>query len=195
MIVLVLVVIWLCALAPFVLRRLSEHQLTASISQFRHLTGMFGGRQPSNSWSDEGWVPARPLERSADEARRASRQRARVRRLRRRRALTGLIGCGAFTLVFGAIPALRALWDLTVVDLLLTVGYLYLLARCTKLESFEAERRAMRNVVPLSTRQSGHSERRSSLRQPAFAAVGGSGTALPVPIQLRPAFRIVEAPR
>lgn len=188
MIILVLVVIWLVALAPFVLRKLSEHQITASLAHFRELTGM-GRRGRSVPQHDEDQRAWRNAASTPEEDRRVMRARARVRRQRRRRALAALGGCGAFTLVFGAIPELRTLWDLTIADVVLTAGYLALLAYFTKLENFQAERRAaMRNVVPIIGRPTSYTSAR-----PEFAAVGG-GSNLPAPIPIRPAFRIIEAP-
>jgi hypothetical protein len=153
---------------------------------------MFGRRGPQATYFHEAVVTSQPMDTaSADEERRVQRARRRVRHERRRRTLVALGAAGAFTLVVGAIPALRMLWDLTIADAIVTVGYLGLLAYFTRLENFEAERRAMRNVVAFPPRPSG-----APMPQAVFAAVGGSSmSSMPAPIQLRPAFRIVDAPR
>jgi hypothetical protein len=182
MIFLVLIVIWMAALTPFALRRLSERQVSASLSQFRHLTGMLGRPSGDPSASPS---PSRPVERElTDRERRAQKARHRRRQQCRRRALAGLIGTFGFTLVFGAIPALRALWDLTILDVIATAAYIGMLAYVTRLETFEAERRALRNVYPiaphLAMRESGDER---------YAATGTSQ------IVAKPAFRIIEVPR
>jgi hypothetical protein len=183
-IVLLLLVIWVAALAPFVLRKLSEHQLTSSVSRFGHLAGMIGR---GSSRADEPALVERPG-RNPEHERRLRNKRARIRRQRRRRALAGLAGIGAFSLLFGAIPALRALWDVTIADVLLTACYLAALAYLTRLETFEREREAIRNVYPIAPRPGDLPEAR------AYAVAGGRASAMPRPVALRPAFRIVEAP-
>ena len=73
MIVLLLLVIWVAALTPFALRKFSEHQATASVAGFHHLTGMY---QRFGSGAEE--MP-RALQRAAmspDEERRLLKARA-----------------------------------------------------------------------------------------------------------------------
>jgi hypothetical protein len=79
------------------------------------------------------------------------------------------------------------LWDLTIADVLLSALYVGSLAYVTRLETFERERREMRNVYPLAPRP---------VEEPTavYAAMGGRQQ-FPTPVPLRPAFRIVEAPR
>jgi hypothetical protein len=124
----------------------------------------------------------------SEEERRLQRARARVRSQRRRRTLSWLVGFGAFTLVFGAIHTLRALWDLTILDVVLTGAYLGSLAYFTHLEVMQRERRAMRNIYPIAPAPTSQAQR------PAYAMAGGSARVSPVPMPLRPTFRIVEAP-
>jgi len=185
-IVLVLVVIWIVALAPFVLRKLSEHQLATSVTQFRRLTGMFGR---ARAGVERAVAPLQQQALSAEEERRLHRQRARLRAQRRRRVFTWLLGFGGFALVFGAIPALRTLWDLAIVDVLLIAAYIGSLAYFTHLEMAERERQAMRNVYPIAPLPD---EVAQLAPQRVYATAGGH--AMPAPIALRPAFRIVEAP-
>jgi hypothetical protein len=185
MIVLVLVVIWFAALAPFVLRRLSEHQATASLTRFHQLTRMLGGRY-GDSVHYEETVPYRGGS-APDDERRNYRARMRVRHQRRLHALAMLGGIGVFTLTLGALPALRFLWLLTMIDVVLAVTYIGLLAYFTRMEIAAAERRALRNIYPLPPRLG---EAAAPARM--YATVGMGGRVRPLP--LRPAFRIVEAP-
>jgi hypothetical protein len=187
MIILVLAVIWIVALAPFALRRLSEHQVALSVDRFRQLTGRFGQRHREARVAEPLRQPVRNLHASPEDERRAAKARLHARNERRRRALVVLLGVGAFTLSFGAIPSLHVLWDLTIVDVLLTAAYVGALVYLKRLEVFEAERRAaVRNIMQLDAR--GDARQR-------LAGVAGGGATFPVASAFRPAFRIVEAPR
>ncbi|MDA8291930.1 MAG: hypothetical protein M0Z33_09675 [Actinomycetota bacterium] len=128
MVVLLLVVVWLVALVPFALRRFSEWQLTASVTQFQDSAGaMRRARAVAQAPRPRSSEPPDP----AMEAARQARERARATELvlRRRRVLTELTATFLGTLVLGAIPGLGILWDLSLVAFLATTGYVALLVR------------------------------------------------------------------
>lgn len=124
LVVLLLVVVWLVVLVPVALRKLSERQLSASVDQFRHRARAIGRATPVA-------VPYVDPERRAWERAR-ERSRAQRRRERRRRVLTTLLASFGASLVLGAIPALRPLWDLSLVAFLLSTGYVALLVRAER---------------------------------------------------------------
>jgi len=192
-IVVILMLVWLVALLPLALRKLSEWQLSSSVSQFDHRTRLLrrtypamarraaegaghatAGRAPQGAPAPDGG--ARQPAAASPPARRAARERARQRLARRRRTLAVLACTALGTFVLGAIPALRALWDLTVVDLLLTAGFVALLVHFRRLETTSGEHRDA--AIPLRVVEGG--------RQPA--------TITPLP-PARPAFVILEAMR
>jgi len=184
-IVVILLLVWVVALLPLALRKLSEWQLSSSVSEFDHRTRLLRRTYPAMAaraaagGGVDGTVEAAALPdgtRRAASARRAARERARQRLARRRRALAILAGTALGTFVLGAIPALRVLWDLTVVDLLLTGGYVALLVHFRRLETTAGD--DCDANVPLRVVEGG--------RQPA--------TITPLP-PARPAFVILEAMR
>src|SRR5229473_5833356 len=92
MIVMILVLIWVIALVPFLLRRLSEHQLSTSVSKFRAATGMLRRVYPKLE-------SVRSVNRTPDEIARSSAERRRLehahaKRLieRRKQLLLRLVG-------------------------------------------------------------------------------------------------------
>ena len=64
------------------------------------------------------------------------------------RVLAILVGSIGFTLVFGAVPALRFLWSLCIVTVVLTAVYVALLAYFARLERAATEQ--SRKVVPIA---------------------------------------------
>lgn len=172
MIVLVLVLVWVAALLPIALKKRSEWDLSSSISQFRHrrraLDRFTPVTAPAAAGRPGGTAPATPRRDARSE--RAARARRQALRQRRRRTLGTLAGTFAGSLVLGAVPALRPLWDLALVVGLATVGYLAALVYFRRLEELAAERD--RKVVELAARA----------RQSAI-----------VPVRPRPPFVIVGA--
>ena len=178
MIVLVLVLVWMAALLPIALKKRSEWDLSSSITQFRHRRRALDRFAPVTNPAAAGprgvttTTSPRRDARDARDARgeRVARARRQALRQRRRRTLAVLVGTFGGSLVLGAIPALRPLWDLTLVAALATVGYLAALVYVRRLEELAAERD--RKVVELAARA----------RQSAI-----------VPVQPRPPFVIVGA--
>lgn len=68
--------------------------------------------------------------------------------LRRRRTIASLVASLIGSVVLGAIPPLRTLWDLSAVVACALAGYLILLARVTRLEANATERREKVIVLP-----------------------------------------------
>lgn len=174
MIVLILVLVWVAALLPIALKKRSEWELSSSISQFRQRRRALVGFSPSATPAAAGPVPAGPGETTAAQrdprSEKAARARLKARTERRRRALTALLGSFFASLVLGAIPALRPLWDLALVAGLCSVGYVGALVYFRRVEELALERK--RKVVELTARA----------RQSSVA-----------PIRPRPPFVIVEA--
>ncbi len=185
MVALVLVLIWVVALVPFALRKRAEWALSSSVDRFRDSTGRLRRIYPhlvavATERGDAPWVARPPL---AGSYRPPSRARLAERRARRRRTLT-LLGCAtAGTFVLGAIPALRVLWDLSLVALVLGAGYVAALVHFARLEAFAAER--ARKVVPLQPVGANH----RPVEQ--YAAAGGQVVAM---LPVRPAFVLVDRP-
>ncbi len=187
MIVLILVLVWVAALLPIALKKRSEWELSTSISQFRQRRqrlvryrehgdpgsagaagGQWGGSAARSSPGDGNrWSAPAPMG-GAD--RRAARARRRALQARRRRTLGALVATMAATLVLGAVPALRPLWDLTLVATLALVAYVAALVWFRRAALMAVERE--RNVIELAARA----------RQSAI-----------VPLRPRPPFVIVEA--
>ena len=191
MVVLILVLVWVAALLPIALKKRSEWELSSSISQFRHrrrlLVRLFGptpgtsasmsgtSRQATPPWAPEA-IPDDPVAPSPSattvdpRAARAAKARRLALQARRRRTLTALLCTLTASLILGAVPALRPLWDLTIVAALCSVAYLAALVWLRRAQELAAERE--RKVVELTARA----------RQSAIA-----------PIRPRPPFVIVEA--
>lgn len=156
MVVFLLVVVWLVALVPVALRKLSEWQVTSSVARFRYRSRVMGRTFPLVPYAAEVPVaptPARVRAIDPEDAVRLRRERrARSARLvaRRRKTLAWLCGAFVVTFLLGAVPALRVLWDLTLVVFLLATGYIALLVRFQRIAVAEAalEERAAK-VVPI----------------------------------------------
>ena len=202
-IVLLLVLVWAVALTPIVWRKLSDAQAVSEIARFRVRIRTLGRAAPAGGVAWGGYlgtpVPVdRPATRPMTEAqRRMARTRNERLIARRRRTLSRLAGTAVGTLVLGAIPALRVLWDLSLVTTLLTIAYLAALAWFQREHPFAAERPA--NVVPI--RSPARPERWTPTHDTDERAVvaGGGGRASfgfrpPSDVARRPAFVLVDAP-
>jgi hypothetical protein len=166
MVIFVLVVIWVIALAPMALRRWRERSVTSSVSRFHRQIGGLRRAYPRlvaaslagvGHGADEGsgsrerplWATdAAPADHDEPRPRgRAPRPRAGLA-ARRRLILSRLVTASASAFALGAIPALRPLWVLAVVALVLTVGYVALLAY---FNGATANRRERALVLPAPT--------------------------------------------
>lgn len=186
MIVLILVLVWVAALLPIALKKRSEWELSTSISQFRQrrqrlvrYSAPAAAGATAGPWAGSaagappaGGDPSSRTSTAATERRaaRAARARRRALQARRRRTLGALVATMAATLVLGAIPALRPLWDLTIIATLTLAAYVGALIWFRRAALLAVERE--RKVIELAARA----------RQSAV-----------VPLRPRPPFVIVEA--
>lgn len=136
MVVLVLVVVWMAVLIPVALRKRDEWSFGISLQRFRQRNRALSTTRPRlaavpaiDDLTDEEQRRARARQL------RAERQRIARRRAQRRRVLRTLLLGFAGLLLLGAIPPLRALWDLAVVDVIITACYAALCARAAQDEA------------------------------------------------------------
>jgi hypothetical protein len=186
----VLVLIWVVALAPIAYRRYAERQASTSVDRFRQRLRKVRHAYPAVGMTemDFGHRPRvnRRLAMQAQIAR--SRARLHERRMRRRRVLAGLLVVVVGTLVLGAVPALRVLWLVSLAVGLVTVGFMALLVSIARSEALELER--MRKIVPFGEHETPVFEER------AMVAVGGNlGSMFAAPLPQRPAFVVLESQR
>jgi hypothetical protein len=132
MIVVVLVLIWVIALTPFLLRRLSEHQIASSVSRFRTAIRLMRRVYPRLGTSGQALMAVSTHNGASpqEEALRRRKEAARAKRQieRRKQLLVRLVGGTATSAVFGALPHLHAFWDLSIAGAVLTAGYVGALA-------------------------------------------------------------------
>jgi len=197
LIVLVLVLIWLMALAPVVLRKLSEEQVASSVARFRQSTSMLRRRFSALPGSDQElpFAPSAVLTRRPvvpEEARRRQQQIRQLRIARRRRTLLCLTGVFVLALALGAVPHLHLLWIVALTSGTVIAGYLALLAYFTNVAANVMEQR--RKVVAIRPRM----DPAGPIGARYARAVGGpSGHLMPsiTPLPTPPAFVLVDAPR
>jgi hypothetical protein len=183
MIVMILVLIWVVALTPFLLRRLSEHQLASSVVKFRAATGMLRRAYPKLVAVRSVNRTPGEIARSTAERRRAEHARAKRQIERRKQLLFRLVGGTAATLVLGGLPHLHALWNLSIVGAILTTGYVGMLAYLAHQPApLPTMRRPSPAVGPHDTEHS--SER--------LVASGGGSPMMVTPMPRRPAFVVVR---
>jgi hypothetical protein len=130
-VVLVVVLVWLVALIPFVLRRHSAYRVHASVARFRRqrrlLELAYRSRRDDASEilsTSRGDVVCT----NRDRPRHSSRATPSTLRLRRRRLLSIFAGALAISLILGALPELRAFWTIAIVLSVLLVAYVVLLS-------------------------------------------------------------------
>jgi hypothetical protein len=185
----VLVLIWVVALAPIAYRRYAERQASTSVDRFRQRLRRVRRAYPAVGMSEMDFA-ARPrvnrrLEMQAQIA--TSRARLHERRMRRRRVLAVLIVVAAGSLALGAVPVLRVLWLVSLGVALLTAAYMVLLVSIARSEALELER--LRKIVPFGDHQTPVYEERVA------AAVGGNVSPLYAsPLRQQPAFVVLEGP-
>jgi hypothetical protein len=185
----VLVLIWVVALAPIAYRRYAERQASTSVDRFRQRLSKVRHAYPAVGMTEMDFA-ARPrvgrrLAMQAQIAR--SRARLHERRMRRRRVLAGLIVVVLGSLALGAVPAHRVLWFVSLAVALLAIAYMALLVSIARNEALELER--LRKIVPFGDHQTPVFEER------ALAAVGGNLSPLfAAPLPQRPAFVVLESP-
>ncbi len=189
MLLVVLVLIWVVALAPIAYRRYAERRASSSVDRFRQRLTKVRRAYPAVGMTEMDFASRPRVDRRVDLRVQIARSRARLheRRLRRRRVLAGLLLAGVGSFVLGAIPALRVLWIVSLAVGLLSAAYMALLVSIARSEALEFER--LRKIVPFGD------HRIPAYDEPVEAAVGGSSNRLfATPIPQRPAFVVLEAP-
>lgn len=142
MILLVLVVIWVIALAPMAIRLWRERSVASSVSRFHRQIGGLRRAYPrlvaaSLDGRSRGVAEGESRDRTSalagpDSGRRPAGSRGRRSRAglaaRRRLILSRLATATATAFLLGLVPALRFLWALALLGLVATVSYVALLA-------------------------------------------------------------------
>ena len=147
MILVVLALIWVLALTPTLLRKLAERESTYSVTKFHRSLRVM--RQSYPGQAAVAGAPAAALERltpavGGTAARTASRPaggRAAAQSARRRRQVLMVLGGGlAFTFLFGLVPGLSMLWDVSLLLLAVTAAYMGLLIHFRRAELERAQK-------------------------------------------------------
>jgi ABC-type transport system involved in cytochrome bd biosynthesis fused ATPase/permease subunit len=184
----VLVLIWVVALAPIAYRRYAERQASTSVDRFRQRITKVRHAYPAVGMTEMDFAARPRVDRRIDLQAQVAKSKARLhgRRMRRRRVLTGLLVVVAGSLVLGAVPALRVLWFVSFAVGMLTAAYMALLVSIARSETLELER--LRKIVPFGIHQ-------TPVYDEQVAAVGGNFIPLfASPMTQRPAFVVLEAP-
>jgi Flp pilus assembly protein TadB len=186
----VLVLIWVVALAPIAYRRYVDRQANTSVDRFRQRVLKVRRAYPAVVMTDRDLGPQSRVEQRRSIQAEISRARARLqqRRERRRRVLITMVGVIVASAALGAVPALHMLWIVSVIALACAAGYVVLLVQIARNESLELER--LRKIVPLGNTPSPVYDER-------VAAAGGASfrPLFAAPLPQRPAFVVLESPR
>ena len=141
MVVLVLVLVWIAVLIPLALRKRDEWEQTSSVSRFHESARRLAQSYPHLAYQAGAKVEETPEQyRARLNLARRERERLRALRFRRRRTLTLLVALVIGSFLFGAIPALRPLWDLGLVGIFSVIGYLAMVVRVAREEAVALER-------------------------------------------------------
>jgi hypothetical protein len=184
----VLVLIWVVALAPIAYRRYAERQASTSVDRFRQRLTKVRHAYPAVGMTEMDFAARPRVDRRIDLHAQVARSKARLhqRRIRRRRVLAALLVVVVGSLALGAIPPIHVLWIVSFAAGLLTAGYLALLVTIARSESLELER--LRKIVPFAVHE-------TPVYDEQVAAVGGNFTPLfSSPMTQRPAFVVIESP-
>ncbi len=166
MILVVLALIWVLALTPTLLRKLSERESTYSVAKFhRSLRVMRRAYPGMAAAAQQGGVvtPARPQPHMARPAGPSAR--------RRRQVLTILGGTLVGTLLLGLIPGLGILWDVSLLTLALTAGYVALLIHFRRVAVERSRKVVVLREQPLAGGAHHGLDRREARATPAV--IGG----------------------
>lgn len=166
MVLLVLAVVWVVALTPMVLRKLSERRVVTSVTSFNRHLGRLRSRSVWDESTSEGLSPI-GFSAAAQRVREEPRFDAGVVTApttdpaepipvvtskatvaRRRRVMTILLGATVGSFLLGLVPALSFFWDLALVGLVCTISYLGLLVYFHRMAVERASK-----VVALETRR------------------------------------------
>ncbi len=142
MVIAVLAVIWLVALTPVMLRKLSERRFSNSVDSFhRQLRGMrrayprlaasAGDPQAvlcmASMAGTSAGAASEAIKTTRSEVPQRSSRRPTGQSARRRRVMIVLIATTLGFFLLGMIPTLRVLWDLSLLAFAVTAGYVALL--------------------------------------------------------------------
>ena len=184
MVIAVLAIIWVLALTPMMLRKLSEHRFTTSVDSFhRQLRGMrrayprlvATAAVPETMLSFTGfadddqtaYVPPARVRRAPTAER--SGYRAAQTAARRRRVLFVLIASAVGLFLLGFIPTLRLFWGLSLLVVATTAGYLALLIhihrRSVELKAKVVDIRGLRSDTEVVSKPRAHATVISSRRK------------------------------
>lgn len=190
MLIAVLVMIWVIALGVMGFRRFADRRADTSVDRFHYRTWLFRRVYPTLALvgTSPDALASAPTPEEREVQYRAERARIKRRRERRRRVLREIGLVIAATLVLGAIPPLRTLWDVTFASVVLGAAYVGLAATAARNETLSLER--LRKIVPLGPTIPGD----GALPATFVSAVGRYGSAAVAPMPRRPAFVLVDAP-
>jgi hypothetical protein len=185
----VLVLIWVVALAPVAYRRYAERQASTSVDRFRQRLTKVRHAYPAVGMTEMDFGHRPRVDRRFAMQAQIARSRARLqeRRMRRRRVLAGLLVVVVGSLALGAVPELRVLWLVGLAVAVITAAYMALLVSIARNEALELER--LRKIVPFGEHATPVFEER------AMAAAGGNVSPIfASPMPQRPAFVVLESP-
>jgi len=185
----VLVLIWVVALAPIAYRRYADRQASTSVDRFRQRLTKVRRAYPAVGMTEMEFAARPRINRRRDMQAQIARSRARLheRRIRRRRILSRFLVVLAGSLVLGAIPVLRVLWFVSLAIAMVTAAYIALLVSISRSEALELER--LRKIVPFGDHQTPVFEER------ALVAVGGNVSPMYASrLPQRPSIVVLEAP-
>ncbi len=175
MILFVLTVVWVVALTPMVLRKISERKFTSGVRSYRQRLLRLGSLDQPVTASEltAGSVPGAMIGYSVAAQRLqvdrhggqsgvadiedGDRERAGavvpltpspVTAARRRRVITVLAGATVFSFVVGLIPGAGVMWDLALIGLICIVAYVAMLIHFNRLAVERAQK-----VIALETRR------------------------------------------
>lgn len=175
MILFVLAVVWVVALTPMVLRKMSERKFTSGVRSYRQRLLRLGSLDQPGTASElsAGSVPGAMIGYSVAAQRLqvdrygaangaldiedADRERAGavvpltpspLTTARRRRVITVLAGATVFSFLVGLIPGAGVMWDLALIGLICIVAYVAMLIHFNRLAVERAQK-----VIALETRR------------------------------------------
>lgn len=166
MILVVLALVWVLALTPTLLRKLAERESTYSVAKFHRSLGVMRQAYPGMAAAAQqgGVVPLRaqfpPARSSGPSAK------------RRRQVLTILTGTVVATLIIGLLPAMRVAWDVSLIGLALTAGYVALLIHFRRVAVERSEKVVFIRNEPSQAAAGRHGLERREAR-PTPAVIGG----------------------
>ena len=162
MILVVLALVWVLALTPTLLRKLAERESTYSVAKFHRSLGVMRRAYPGMAAAAQhgGIVAVRtPVKATGPSAK------------RRRQVLTILTGTVVGTLLLGLVPGLQMAWDVSLLAVALTAGYVALLIHFRRVAVERSEKVVFIHNEPVQAPVRRPNERREIRTRPAV--IGG----------------------